>query len=118
MEPITAGAAAKAGISLYEAGGFALLLLAIIVLGATLMARFLMAMIRDLGTRLNVVQDRQTGLLVGVVQDSTAACRDLRNEVVKQTASIDQQTDVLRQRKCLVDPTPIAQHSTRAPRLA
>jgi hypothetical protein len=121
MEPVTATVtAAKAGISLYEAGGFALLLLAVIVAGATLMARFLMALIRDLGTRLNAVQDQQTGLLVGVVQESTKASNELRAEVAKQTAIIENQTEVLSARPCLVDSAtirkPAAHRMQRHPR--
>ncbi|MEY2855628.1 MAG: hypothetical protein RL030_2760 [Pseudomonadota bacterium] len=117
MEPVsTTVTAAKAGISLYEAGGFALLLLAVIVAGATLMARFLMALIRDLGTRLNAVQDQQTGLLVGVVQESTKAANDLRAEMAKQTGVIEQQTEALRARPCLVDTATI--HKAGLPRVA
>lgn len=93
MEPTTA---ISAGLSLYQAGGFALLLLAIVVIGAALMARFLMAMIRDLGARLNSVQDQQTGLLVGVIKESTA-------QMQRQTEAIEQQTEVLRARPCLVE---------------
>jgi len=103
MDPVTAGTAVKAGISIYEAGGFALLLLIIIVIGAALMARFLMSMIRDLGTRLNSVQDKQTGLLVGVVQENTKSNGELRDEIRTQTYAIRQQTAALQSRPCLVE---------------
>jgi hypothetical protein len=93
----------KAGISLYEAGGLALLLLGIVVVGATLMVRFMMAMIRDLGTRLNGVQDQQTGLLVGVIKENTEASREMRMELAHQTNIIAQQTEALRARPCLID---------------
>jgi uncharacterized protein HemX len=103
MEPVTATAAVKAGLTLYEAGGLALLLLALGVVGGSLMVKFLMGLIQDLGARLNAVQDQQTGLLVGVIKESTDASREMRNELARQTAIIVQQNEALRQRKCLVE---------------
>lgn len=103
MDPATLAAAGKAGLSLYEAGGLALLLLGIIVIGATLMARFLIGMIRELGARLNSVQDDQTKNLTGVIKENTAASRDLREEMAKQTATISAQTEALRGRPCLIE---------------
>lgn len=102
-EPVTTAAVVSAGLSIYQAGGFALLLLAVVVIGGTLMGRFLMAMIRDLGARLNSVQDNQTDLLVGVVKDCTASNHALREEMREQTSVIRQQNDVLRARPCLIE---------------
>jgi predicted PurR-regulated permease PerM len=97
MDPTTA-AAAKVGISLYEAGGLALLLLGIIVGAGVIVFRFLSQMIRDLGARLNGVQDEQTKLLAGVVIENTKSNHALQSEIAKQTAVISQQSQVLRER--------------------
>jgi predicted PurR-regulated permease PerM len=99
---------ATVGISLYQAGGLALLLLGIIVGAGVIVFRFLAQMIRDLGTRLNAVQDQQSQLLVGVVRENTTSNHELRSEMAKQTTIISQQSQVLRERL----PPPVHTHLT------
>jgi predicted PurR-regulated permease PerM len=102
MEPVTAISAAKAGLSLYEAGGLALVLLAIIVGAGFLVFRFLVKMISEISMRLNQVQDQQTNRLVGVLEDNTEAMRGVQTEVAKQTIIISQQNAAMQGRPCLI----------------
>jgi hypothetical protein len=82
MDP---NSAAKVGISLYEAGGFALLLLAIIVAGGSCMMWFFMKMIRDLGAEVKEMRTFQTNKLVTVVEANTEANREVKTELRTQT---------------------------------
>lgn len=104
MDPATATATAAIATELWKVGGIAAVLLAIIVVGAWLMFRFLIGMIKDLGQRLNKVQDYQTKELAFVVGANTAsnqavvvACDNLR-------ATQGQVLDALRVRPCLIEP--------------
>lgn len=97
MDPI------KAGLSLYEAGGLALLLLAIIVASGFFIFRFFVGLIRDIGADLTSVRKEFTVALGGVIRENTDASRNLQSEVARQTLIISQQTEVMRGRPCLVE---------------
>jgi hypothetical protein len=94
MEP-----ALKAGLSLYEAGGLALVMLAIIVAGAYFMFRFLFGQINSLGARLNAVQDAYTDKTVSVMEEVSHQSRRAADTNIEILAN-------LRSRKCLIDETP------------
>lgn len=103
MDPSTVTAA---GIELWKIGGIAAVLLAIIVIGAYLMFRFLIKMIHDLGVRLNSVEDHRVNSLQSVIEanvtashEVVAACRELRS-------SNEQVVEVLRSRPCLIETSP------------
>lgn len=103
MDPASAAAAASLATELWKLGGIAAVLLAIIVVGGYLMFRFLIGMIRDLGARLNLVQDYQKSELAAVVGANTlsnqavvVACENLRTMQ-------SQVIDALRVRPCLIE---------------
>ena len=100
MEPSTA---VSAGLSLYQAGGFALLLLTIMCFSGWLVGRFLFNLITKLGARIDELENRQFTTLTKALSDNAEALRDLRSETHEQTKCIRQQTDVLRARACLVE---------------
>lgn len=104
MDPASAAGVASAGISLYQAGGLALLLLVMGAVGISLMARWFMAMVSALGAELKSVRDEMQKTLVTVIQENTAASHDLRREVAAQTVILSQQNSAMRDRPCLVDP--------------
>lgn len=127
MEVATATTVASAGISLYQAGGLALLLIAMGAFGIFFMARWFMGMVRELGAELKSVRDEMQRTLVGVIKDNTASNHELKDEirhgneavqqeVAKQTVIIAQQNSAMRDRPCLIEtgqhralPTPLPQ---------
>lgn len=90
--------AANVGISLYQAGGLALLLLGIIVGAGIIIFRFLSAMIISLGSELKEVRHEMSDALIGVVSENTKSNHALQVEIAKQTVVISQQSQVLRER--------------------
>jgi hypothetical protein len=113
MDPATATTAVSAGISLYQAGGLALLLIVMGAVGISLMARWFMAMVSALSAELKSVRDEMQRTLVSVIKENTDASRELRHEVAAQTVILSQQNSAMRDRPCLVDqgqklaPTPL-----------
>jgi hypothetical protein len=101
MEPASA---VSAGLSLYQAGGLALLLIAIETVGVALIGRWMMATIRELGAELRSVRDETHKTLVGVVTDNTKSNERICAAIDQQTEIIQQQTEAMRQRQCLVPP--------------
>lgn len=97
--------AANVGISLYQAGGLALLLLGIIVFAGIIIFRFLSGMILSLGEELKTVRTQMTDVLVGVVSENTKSNQELQGEIAKQTIIISQQSQVLRERLPASHPT-------------
>lgn len=89
---------ANVGISLYQAGGLALLLLGIIVGAGVIIFRFLSAMIISMGLEMKEVRHEMTDALVGVVSENTKSNHALQTEIAKQTIIISQQSQVLRER--------------------
>ena len=81
--------AVSAGISLYQAGGLALVLIGIQVAGGVFVIRWLMAFIRELHAELKESRNEHTNALGGVVAENTQAMRDL--------------TDALRVRPCVTE---------------
>lgn len=96
---------ASVGISLYQAGGLALLLLGIIVGSGVIIFRFLSGMIVSLGEELKGVRTQMTEALVGVVSENTKSNHALQSEIAKQTIIISQQSQVLRERLPASHPT-------------
>lgn len=90
--------AASVGISLYQAGGLALLLLGIIVAAGVVVFRFLSTMITSLGLELKELRQEMIGSLAGVVAENTKSNVSLQNEVARQTIIISQWGQVLRER--------------------
>jgi Tfp pilus assembly protein PilN len=88
----------KAGISLYEAGGFALLLLAVVLVLVGFGGWFLIGLIRDISTEIKSVRSQTVDLLAGVIKDNTASNTAVVHEIAKQTVVISQQSQVLRER--------------------
>ncbi len=113
MDPASAATVASAGISIYQAGGLALLLIVMGAVGISLMARWFMGMVSALGAELKSVRDEMQRTLVGVIKENTEASRELRHEMAAQTDILKQQNSAMRDRPCLVDagqkpsPTPL-----------
>ena len=95
--------ALKAGLSLYEAGGLALVLLALMAILVWLVGRFLFRLIEDMGKRLNDLEDRQVNKLDHTIAGNTQALQQLVSATAEQTDSVKTQTEVLRQRPCLIE---------------
>lgn len=89
---------ASVGISLYQAGGLALLLLGIIVGAGIIVFRFVSGMILSLGSELKEAREEMTEALLGVVSENTKSNHALQTEIAKQTIVISQQSQVLRER--------------------
>jgi hypothetical protein len=96
-----ASSAVTAGVSLYQAGGFALLILAIFVVFVGLILWYLRGMIRELGNELRDVRNEMQRTLVGVVKENTRSNYEVRDEVAKQTVIIAQQNAAMHARPCL-----------------
>lgn len=100
MDPVTTIAA---GTELWKVGGIAAVLLAVIVIGGYLMFRFLIGQIRDLGARLNEVQDRQVQELSAVVAENTKSNLAVVSACDRQGVMHAQVLDALRSRPCLIE---------------
>ena len=100
MDPVTT---ATAGISLYQAGGLALLLLGMGAVGVSIMAKWFMGQVSALGGELRLVRTEMQTTLVGVIRENTKSAQELRAEVAAQTVVISQQNNAMRDRPCLVD---------------
>jgi len=103
VEPVTAVAAVKAGLSIYEAGGLVLLLIVFGVVGVALMARWFMGIVRDLGLELTKMRGEIQTMLLGVIQENTRVNQELRGDVQYQTSAIIAQTEAMRGRPCLIE---------------
>lgn len=90
MDPI------KSGLSIYEAGGLALLLIFVGVIGCALMGRWFM-------NEITKMRGEIQALLVGVIKENSLACQNLQGEVKFQTSVIVAQTEVMRGRPCLIE---------------
>lgn len=97
MDPV------KAGLSLYEAGGLALLLLALMAALIWMVGRFLFKMVDKLGDRINDLEGAQRDRLDKVMSANTTVLGQLVVATSEQTIYIKQQTEALRQRPCLIE---------------
>ncbi len=100
----TPTAVAQAGVTLYQAGGFALLLLAIGVVGGSWMAWVMVKMINRLNTRLDEVQDNYLKTTQVCITENTAS-----NKAVISTVGILAQ--VMRERLPSTGHTPHYPHT-------
>ncbi len=103
--------AVRAGISLYEAGGFALLLLGVFLLFVAVGFWFLIKLISGLSSEIRDVRNQMVAMATGVIKENTASNVAVVAEVAKQTGVIRQQSDVLRER--LPPPPPGTFHAGR-----
>lgn len=113
MDPATA-TVTSAGISLYQAGGLALLLLGMGAVGITIMGRWFMGQIGAMGGELKEMRREMQGTLVVCIDKNTDALRGMRTELAQQTVIISQQNSAMRDRPCLQEtgmhkalPTPL-----------
>jgi len=101
MEPITA--TTTAALSVYQAGGLVLVLIIAGIIGVSLLAKWFMGMVRDLGKKLDEVRGEMQVILVSCISQNTVSNNNLQTEVAKQTRIIEQQTECMRSRRCLID---------------
>lgn len=98
---------AQAGISLYQAGGFALLLLFVGIIGTSLMAWVMIKMINRLNDRLDTMQDNYMKNTQVCINENTQSNREV-------ITSVKTLTEVMRER---LPVTPHSGNLTQLPRL-
>lgn len=109
MEPATA---IKAGLSLYEAGGLALFLLGIVVIGGHLMFRFLVSMINTQGVRIDKMVGEDRDKMLKSIDTNTASNIAVVNSCSLMSHDVKILTNVLIERVPRVNdsagfPTPL-----------
>lgn len=104
MDPGTAiGAGITTLDSLNKIGGAVAVLLGLLVLLAAVAIVLSVKAFRHLTVRLGQVEDDRVRLLGGCITENTTVLREVKTEVIRQTATISQQTDAMRSRPCLIE---------------
>lgn len=102
-----AGTAIGVGVttldSLNKIGGAVAVLLGLLVLLAAVAIVLAVRAFRHLTMRLGAVEDNRVQLLTGCITENTTVLREVKTEVVRQTDTINQQTQAMRTRPCLVE---------------
>jgi NAD/NADP transhydrogenase alpha subunit len=101
MDPVSA---VSATVTLYQAGGLALVLIAIQVICGSLVVKWMMNIITSLGAELKESRTSANTTLSTVVKENTRSNDKLCGAVERNTAMIEHQTEVLRGRPCLLPP--------------
>lgn len=100
MDPATVSAA---GLSLYQAGGLALLLIGIETAIVYVVGRWLMALITAQGAELKAVRDEMHRTMSTVVGENTKSNEHVVAAIDRMAEIVTQQTDAMRGRPCLTE---------------